>query len=239
MLLSPSKYFPRPQVADAQGLVSVTPTMTVEMLLDAYQHGIFPWSEDPVRWYSPSPRALFLREYVQWPKKLGKVMRKQRFTVTFDTAFEDVVRGCAAAHANQGVWISDLFVQTYTALHEERRAHSVEVWQEGVLAGGLYGVHLGGMFAGESMFYRVPNASKVAFAYLMAHLWHCGVHLVDAQVINEHTARLGAVLVNRQDFLLLLRHALKLQTLYNGTRWPEVPVALPPTVSAAPRVSGE
>lgn len=194
--------------------------MNAAMLREAYSRGIFPWSEDPVRWYSPDPRAIFLRETVQVPGKIGKAMRHHGLRVTFDTAFDAVIRACSEEHQTEGVWIGPQFIRAYGDLHQEGQAHSVEVWQDATLVGGLYGVQLGAMFAGESMFYRVPNASKVAFAYLVQHLWSSGALYIDAQVMNEHTARLGAVQVRRRDFLHLLEIAL--QTPCDPS-WPQEP----------------
>ena len=224
-----SPFFPDPNSADATGLLTVTTSMTTDMLLEAYARGIFPWSEHPFRWYSPDPRAIFLPAHIRMPRKLGKAIRRQGFTVTFDTAFADVMRGCARAHRDGGIWIADSFITAYSKLHALGFAHSVEVWQDEELVGGLYGVHLGGMFAGESMFHSVSNASKVAFAYLVEHLRRIGVPLIDAQVLNDHTQKLGAVLVHRRDFLLILDRAIRLPALMVGERWPaEVEWSLPP-----------
>lgn len=192
--------------------------MSPARLLEAYGRGIFPWSGDPVRWYSPDPRAIFWN--VRLPRKLGKMMRRGRFEVTFDADFAAVIRGCRAAHAGEGEWITERFVQAYTALHERGHAHSVEVWQDGALVGGLYGVQLRGLFAGESMFHRVSDASKVAFAHLIWHLRVIGTRLLDCQMLTELTWRLGAVLVRRRDYLMLLDDALKVATRYDGERWP-------------------
>lgn len=198
--------------------MAVGGSMAPERLLEAYAKGIFPWSGDPVRWYSPDPRAIFWN--VRLPRKLGKMLRRGRFEVTFDEDFENVIRGCRAAHAGEGEWITEQFVEAYAALHEQGHAHSVEVWQDGTLAGGLYGVQLRGLFAGESMFHHVSDASKVAFAYLIWHLRAIGSRLLDCQMLTELTWRLGAVLVRRRDYLLLLDDALAVSTRYDGERWP-------------------
>jgi leucyl/phenylalanyl-tRNA---protein transferase len=217
-----ARSFPDPESADDQGLVTVTPKMTPELVLEAYASGIFPWSSRPVRWYSPDPRAIFLRERIHLPRKLKRDLRRGGFRVTFDTAFVDVIRACAERHAREGVWITDEFVRTYAQLHERGYAHSVEVWHEAELVGGLYGIQIRGLYAGESMFYRAPNASKVAFAYLVRQLDRLGIVLFDAQVINEHTHRLGAVLVHRSDYLQLLRIALGAE-VPDGAKWPAEP----------------
>ena len=226
--MPPQSYFPDPRTADEDGLVAITETMTAELLLDAYTHGIFPWSENPVRWYCPEPRAVFVPSHMRLPKKLGKMQRRGNFTVRFDTAFAEVMRACAAAHRDDGVWIGESFIACYSELHRRGFAHSVEVWQDEALVGGLYGVQIGAMFAGESMFYERPNASKIAFAYLVAHLGGIGVRFIDAQVLNEHTARLGAVLVHRDEFLDVLAQVIGLSTTYEGQRWPAQPRYLPP-----------
>lgn len=230
MVMGARTRFPDPESADSTGLVAVTPHLSAELLLEAYRRGIFPWSDDPVRWYSPDPRAIFLRPTVRLPKKIGKVMRRHGYRVTFDTAFSQVMQACADAHRRDGEWITHGFVRAYSELHELGHAHSVEVWQEGQLVGGLYGVQQGAMFAGESMFHLTPNASKVAFAYLVHQLEHIGVVLIDAQVINPHTHSLGAVLVHRHDFLEILSRALRIPARYQGQRWPSQPpfdLALP------------
>lgn len=220
MIRAPS-YFPDPEAADATGLVAITDVVNAELLLDAYAHGIFPWSDAPVFWYSPDPRAIFIRDRVKLPRNLGKLARRHRLTVTFDQAFEEVIRACAQAHAHRGTWITEGFIRAYGDLHRMGYSHSVEVWQEGTLAGGLYGVQVHGLFAGESMFYRVSNASKVAFAALVDHLERIGVPLLDAQVINPFTLQLGAVLVRRADYLHLLREALTIRTPCDGRPWPK------------------
>ena len=202
--------FPPPDTADDTGLVAVTDSMTPELVLQAYREGIFPWSDNPVRWYSPDPRAIFVAEHVRLPKNLGRLARKQKFVVTFDQAFADVMRGCAKEHFHEGAWISRGFIKTYSALHAMGFGHSVEVWQNEALVGGLYGVQIGGFFSGESMFYTVSNAYKVAFAALIDKLATIGATLLDAQAINAHTARLGAVLVRRETYLKVLKKAIKL-----------------------------
>lgn len=215
-----AKIFPDPESAGPDGLIAHSAKLTPALVLAAYSEGIFPWSENPVRWYSPDPRAIFLRDYLHLPKRLGRVMRKEQLTVTFDTAFRSVIEGCAAAHAEEGVWISRGFIETYTQLYEQGYAHSVEVWQNETLVGGLYGVQLGGLFSGESMFYRVANASKIAFVNLIAMLDIVGTQLIDAQVINPHTERLGAITVSRQTYLRALEKVISLQCRFTTEHWP-------------------
>lgn len=210
-------------MADPTGLVAVSDRLDVELLLDAYAHGIFPWSENPVCWYSPDPRAIFVRERIRLPRRIGKIMRRRGLRVTFDRAFEQVMEACAAAHNEGGTWITAGFLNAYSELHRLGHAHSVEVWQEERLVGGLYGVQLAGLFAGESMFYTVSNASKVAFVFLVHQLDRVGTVLYDAQVLNAFTLQLGAVMVRRRDYLALLRYALTAETRFGGQRWPSEP----------------
>jgi leucyl/phenylalanyl-tRNA--protein transferase len=192
--------------------------MDPDRLLEAYGNGIFPWSGDPVRWFSPDPRGIFWK--IRLPRKLGKVMRRRRFEVTFDEDFPGVIRACREVHAAEGEWITEQFVDAYIELHHRGHAHSVEVWDQGALVGGLYGVQLRGLFAGESMFYRATDSSKIAFAHLVWHLRAIGTRLLDCQMVTEFTWRLGAVLVRRQDYLTLLERAMSVSTRYDGERWP-------------------
>lgn len=216
--------FPHPETADPYGLVTVTPAMTPELVLEAYRSGIFPWSEAPVRWYSPDPRAIFVPELIRVPRRIHREVRRGGFRVTFDTAFTEVMRACAEEHAREGVWIGPAFLEVYSQLQRMGYAHSVEVWRDDALVGGLYGLQIAGLFAGESMFYRAPNASKVAFAYLVRQLEETGNVLFDAQAINPHTERLGAVLVRRRDYLMLLRYALGVGPERHV--WPREPASL-------------
>lgn len=216
---SPLLRFPKPQSAEASGLVAVTPDLSWQLLLAAYSQGIFPWADNPVRWYSPDPRAIFDRDRIHLPRNLGRLMRQAAFCVTFDTAFVEVVEACAQAHAHDGVWITPRFVAAYTDLHAEGFAHSVEVWQQDRLVGGLYGVQIGQAFAGESMFHLVPNASKAAFHGLLGQLDQQGVCLIDAQVLNDHTERLGARNIPRADYLRRLKGAIARPAPGSGAPW--------------------
>lgn len=225
-------FFPNPESANPYGLVAITRTMSPKLLLEAYQRGIFPWSERPVRWYSPDPRAVFLPERIHLPRSLKRVLNRGVFRVTFDQAFGHVIRGCAENHQDDGVWITEGFIQHYSTLFDLGYAHSTEVWQGKHLVGGLYGIHIRGFFAGESMFYTVSNASKVAFAYTAAQLQRLGVVLFDAQVINENSHRLGAILLRRSDYLTRLNQAMHTD-VPDGRPWPQPPGPLgsihPPT----------
>ncbi|MCB9558374.1 MAG: leucyl/phenylalanyl-tRNA--protein transferase [Deltaproteobacteria bacterium] len=214
----PEHGFGDPLAADADGVVALGGPMDPARLLAAYARGIFPWSGDPVRWCSPDPRAIFYR--IRLPRKLGKMMRRGDFRVTFDQDFDAVISGCAESHRDDGEWITDAFVEAYSELHRHGYAHSVEVWQAGRLVGGLYGVQLNGLFAGESMFTRVDNASKVGFAHLVWHLATIGTVLFDCQMLTPLTHALGAVYVHRSDYLYLLDEAMEVQTAFSGERWP-------------------
>ncbi len=198
-----------PRRADADGLVAVGGDLGPERLIEAYRNGIFPWFSEgsPVLWWSPDPRAIIELDGLHVSRRLARTVRSGRFSVTFSHDFEGVIRGCA--DRPEGTWITPAMIAAYTALHRLGAAHSVEVWHEGQLAGGLYGVALGGLFAGESMFTRVRDASKVALVYLVERLRVRAFQLFDIQFRTEHTASLGAVEVPRGEYLARLRRALE------------------------------
>jgi leucyl/phenylalanyl-tRNA--protein transferase len=208
-----------PRRSDASGLVAVTHSLSPLLLLAGYTQGLFPWSANPVRWYSPDPRAIFEPHSVHLPRNLAKCARRAAFEVTFDTQFAAVMRACAHAHRADGVWIDETFVAAYTQLQRLGYAHSVEVWSKGALVGGLYGVQVGGLFAGESMFHLQANASKVAFAATLAQLARQPVVLFDAQVRNAHTERLGAQEIRREQYLQRLHQAVPPDANLLPTRW--------------------
>ncbi|SRR5579871_5979162 len=211
----PKWRFPDPERADAEGLVAVGGDLRPERLLDAYRRGIFPFFDEttPVLWWSPDPRAIFEMNGLRVSRRLARTIRSGRFGVTLDRDFEGVIRGCARG-PEEGVWITADMVAAYTELHRLGHAHSVEVWHDGELAGGVYGVTAGGLFAGESMFTRVTDASKVALAHLMDHLRRRGYVLFDVQFLNPHTASLGAVEIPRKDYLARLRAAVRLPVTF-------------------------
>jgi leucyl/phenylalanyl-tRNA--protein transferase len=202
-------FFLDPELADADGLVAIGGDLSPARLLEAYRRGIFPWFDEdsPYLWWSPDPRCVLELNGLHVPRRLARTLRGGRFTVTFDRAFGEVIRGCA--DRPEGTWISAEMIEAYTLLHRLGHAHSVEAWCGEVLAGGVYGVSLGGLFAGESMFTRVRDASKVALVRLVERLRGRGYQLFDLQCINEHTARLGAVEVPRRDYLARLRRAVR------------------------------
>ena len=206
--------FPDPRRAPADGPFAFGGDLSPERLLDAYAHGIFPWFENdsqPPFWWSPDPRAVVPPAAVHISKSLAKRLRSGYFRIAVDTAFEQVVAGCAGPRPGSGgTWITPSMRSAYRALHRAGYAHSVEAWRGDELAGGLYGVSLGRMFFGESMFSRVADASKAALVHLAAQLQAWDFALIDCQIMNPHLRSLGARPMPRREFLRLVaanRHA--------------------------------
>lgn len=189
---------------DPNGLLAAGGDLSPSRLLRAYSLGIFPWfdHQQPILWWSPDPRAVLFPQDLHISRSLHKTLRSQRFRVTFDQAFESVIRACAAPREHsEGTWITDDIIDAYRTLHQLGFAHSCECWNsEGELVGGLYGVALGKLFFGESMFSRTTDASKVAFVHLVRQLEAWGCPLIDCQVMNPHLASLGAGLMPRREF---------------------------------------
>jgi len=184
--------------------------LSVPRLLLAYRSGIFPWTDDPLTWWSPDPRAIFELDRFHIPRSLARTLRSGRFHTTVNRAFRAVIEGCAApAPGRAETWISPAFIEAYTALHAAGHAHSVECWQGETLAGGIYGVAVGGLFAGESMFHRVSDASKVALVALVARLRERGFGLFDIQMLTPVTRQLGAVEISRAEYLRRLAAAVQ------------------------------
>jgi leucyl/phenylalanyl-tRNA--protein transferase len=208
-LLTDELLFPPPEGASREGVVAVGGDFRPERLLLAYSQGIFPWPTAgmPLLWFSPNPRFVLRPSEAHVGRSLAKELRRERFEVRMDTAFEAVIRACGAVPrpGQDGTWITEELIRGYLALHELGYAHSIEAWRDGALVGGLYGVSLGSCFFGESMFAREPDASKVAFVTLLAHLPRWGIGLVDCQVRTEHLARFGARDVPRKEFLAEVR----------------------------------
>ena len=203
--------FPDPAQADGEGLVTVGGDLQPERLLAAYRQGIFPWSVNPITWWSPDPRGVIELDDFHVSKSLTKVIRKGAFQLTIDQAFEAVMKGCAARGRNRGgAWITIEFIEAYTRLHELGHAHSVECWRDGKLVGGIYGVVVGGLFAGESMFHLVDNVSKVALWHLVEHLRAREFVLFDIQMVTRATQPLGARNIAREEFLARLAGAVSL-----------------------------
>ena len=212
VVLSPAEppHFPDPSGERQTGMIAVGGDLSAERLLSAYRAGIFPWygSDTPILWWSPDPRAIIELGGLHVSRRLARTVRSGRFTASFDGAFGRVIRGCRVRE--EGTWLTDEMVHAYEGLHRRGHAHSVEVWHEGELAGGVYGVTVGGLFAGESMFSRVRDASKVALVHLVDLLDEDGrPRLLDVQWSTPHLASLGAVEVPRRAYLDLLGAALE------------------------------
>jgi leucyl/phenylalanyl-tRNA--protein transferase len=202
--------FPSPESADPRGLVAFGGDLSVPRLLLAYRSGIFPWSAAPITWWSPNPRAIFDFDQLHVPRSLRRTLRRGLFRATFDRAFNRVIRTCAEVpRGGDGTWISPEIIAAYGQLHGEGWAHSLEIWHGDRLAGGIYGVAIGGFFAGESMFHHETDASKVAVVTLLAHLRARGCQLFDTQMVTNTTASLGAVEIPRRDYLTRLGPALE------------------------------
>jgi leucyl/phenylalanyl-tRNA--protein transferase len=208
--------FPDPCRSHASGLLAIGGDLSSERLLLAYSHGIFPWYSDgePILWHSPDPRMVLLPERVRVSRSLERRIRRGEFEVRLDTAFAEVVDGCAQSPrpGQPGTWITQEMHDAYCALHAQGFAHSAEAWQDGQLVGGLYGVSLGRTFFGESMFTLRPDASKVAFATLVRQLLRWSFDLIDCQVHTDHLARFGAEPWPRGRFLDALARSLAQET---------------------------
>ena len=208
--LSPGDRLPDPSQAREDGLVAVGGDLSVERLLEAYQSGLFPWSANPITWWSPDPRGVLPVGAVHVSRSLARTLRQAPYTVTFDQNFSAVIRACAEVPRSgaSSTWISPQLLEAYEQLAQAGHAHSVECWQEGRLMGGVYGVSVGGFFAGESMFHRADNASKVALVHLDRHLARRGFTLLDCQMVTSVTRSLGATEIPRADYLERLSRAV-------------------------------
>lgn len=211
---APPDAFPDPHHAPSDFPLAMGGDLTVERLVAAYRRGIFPWPspEGLLLWWSPDPRTVIVPSELHVSRRLQRRLRRGEFTITWNTAFEEVVQGCAIPRDREGggTWITPEMRDAYLALHRRGQAHSIECRQDGELVGGLYGVEVGRMFCGESMFSRVPDASKAALAALCAAQYV----LIDCQMPSEHLFRLGARLIPRREFLILLDY-------FAGTPAPE------------------
>jgi leucyl/phenylalanyl-tRNA--protein transferase len=203
--------FHDPESADAEGLVGIGGDLRPSRLLRAYRRGIFPFFDEttPILWWCPNPRAIFELDGLHISRRLARTIRSGKFQVTVNHDFAGVIRGCAS-RPGQGIWITPTMIDAYTELHRVGFAHSVEVWHHGELSGGLYGVAIQGLFAGESMFTRVSDASKIALTFVMQRLNERGFKLFDVQYLNDHTQSLGATEISRRAYLRRLRAALRL-----------------------------
>lgn len=204
-----SEEFPDPRDALGQpdGLLAAGGDLSPQRLLEAYRKGIFPWyeSNQPILWWSPDPRTVLLPERLKVSRSLRRTLKRDLLKVTVDRAFETVIRACAEPRKNQsGTWLTRGMIEAYERLHAEGHAHSVECWCEGKLVGGLYGVALGQVFFGESMFSRRDDASKVCLVSLVRRLAEWNYQMIDCQVHTEHLRRLGAIRIPRREFITLV-----------------------------------
>lgn len=217
MLLLPGGQiqFPDTNRCNRDGMLAIGGDLSVPRLLLAYRSGIFPWTDEPITWWSPNPRAIFDLQTYQPPRRLADKMKKQPFELTFDRDFQSVIQNCSKpAPGRETTWISPTFIEAYTALHRAGHAHSVEAWKDGKLVGGVYGVCIGGFFAGESMFHRETDASKIALTHLLFSLRDAGFQLFDTQVLSPLTERLGAFEIPRRDYLERLAAATALRVKF-------------------------
>ncbi len=213
-------HFPDPREADADGLLATGGDLEPATLLAAYRQGVFPWpaADIDLLWWSPDPRAVLPPDGVHVSRSLARRLRRGAFRVTIDAAFDDVVAGCADRPAADETWITPAIRDAYARLHRLGWAHSVEVWVGGALAGGLYGVSIGALFAAESMFHRVTDASKVALVALAQHARAVGVQLVDVQMPTPHLQSMGAVTISRDEYLAALALAVTRPVNFTGGR---------------------
>ena len=205
--------FPNIDNTNADGLLAAGGDLSVDTLISAYTQGIFPWFNDdqPILWWSPNPRLVLFPQDVKISKSLRKIIRQNRFELRCNTAFEQVLRGCALrgaesqSSATEETWITESMHNAYLTLHKQGFAHSIEVWQSQQLVGGLYGLALGPVFFGESMFSKVSNASKIALVGLCEHLINKGIDIIDCQVASDHLFSMGAVEIPRSLFMQFLQ----------------------------------
>jgi len=201
--LSKTIEFPPPELAEPNGLLAIGGDLSPGRLIEAYRLGIFPWysEEDPILWWSPSPRLVLFPEEYHLSKRLARFIRKNPFTITVDKSFEDVIKNCALPQKNrEETWITSDMKRSYCHLHEIGYAHSIECWEGSNLAGGLYGIILDRVFFGESMFSNVSNGSKVALHYLVRHALNRGIKMIDCQIKTEHLLRFGALEISGDEF---------------------------------------
>ena len=201
----PSQAFPPLEKAlrEPNGLLAIGGCLSPERLINAYRHGIFPWFNpgEPLLWWSPDPRLVLLPDHVIISRSLRKTLRRSLFTVTYDQAFKQVIECCAAPRSGStGTWITEAMKQAYNSLHEMGLAHSAEAWIDGELVGGLYGIAIGQVFFGESMFHKKTDASKVVFVTLAEQMKNWNYRLIDCQVQTRHLLSLGAEEIRRRDF---------------------------------------
>lgn len=222
--LNEQLYFPPVEKADQHGVLAIGGDLSIERLKLAYSSGIFPWfSEDePIVWWSPDPRFVLDPENLKVSKSMRPIFNQKRFRVSLDQDFRTVIEACGKMkrRGQAGTWITQDMIEAYCDLHQEGLAHSVEVWQEDKIVGGLYGVSLGKCFFGESMFSHVTNASKTGFIALVQKLTSVGFKLIDCQVYTQHLESLGATYITREHFTKKLRTYIKEENLKGN--WGEI-----------------
>jgi len=208
--------FPPVELAEPNGVLAIGGDLSAERLIAAYRHGIFPWFSEgsPILWWSPDPRFVLYPNEIKISRSMKRIMSRDFFNVTYDTAFRDVISNCRRRRKNQNdTWITDEMEKAYIELHIMGFAHSVEVWHNGALAGGLYGVSIGRMFFGESMFTNISNASKAALITLSVKLQSLGFNCIDCQVYTEHLNSMGGRSISRDDFMSLIASSIKYETI--------------------------
>lgn len=217
--------FPPLEQALDDGLLAVGGDLSFQRLLNAYRNGIFPWfnEHDPILWWAPDPRMVLFTDQIKVSKSLQKTINKKRLSITMDTAFTDVMAACAAPRKNthgeieSGTWIHPDMIEAYSILHQQGIAHSIECWQDDVLVGGLYGIAIGHIFFGESMFSTLRDSSKIALVTLCQQLKDWGFPLIDCQIHSNHLASMGAIEIKRKQFIAYLDEYCP-QTMLN-THW--------------------
>ena len=211
-LLSNELYFPPVTEADEEGILAIGGDLSTQRLLLAYRNGIFPWytDDEPIIWWCPNPRFVLFPDEIKISKSMRAVVKKQTYSFTINNCFNNVIKNCKTINreGQSGTWISEEVIDAYTNLHNLGYALSAETWKNNKLVGGLYGVKMGNIFFGESMFSLSPNASKFAFIQLVKHLKNEGVKLIDCQVYTNHLESLGAKMIDRNDFMRLLEQHL-------------------------------
>jgi len=211
-LLSNELYFPPVTEADEEGILAIGGDLSTQRLLLAYRNGIFPWytDDEPIIWWCPNPRFVLFPDEIKISKSMRAVVKKQTYSFTINNCFNNVIKNCKTINreGQSGTWISEEIIDAYTNLHNLGYALSAETWKNNKLIGGFYGVKMGNIFFGESMFSLSPNASKFAFIQLVQHLKNEGVKLIDCQVYTNHLESLGAKMIDRNDFMRLLEQHL-------------------------------
>lgn len=216
-LLNDTLAFPDPNLADDDGLLAVGGDLEIGRLITAYSNGIFPWynSDEPILWWSPDPRLVIFPHKLKFSKNLLKTISKGNYEIRIDSSFEQVISECSrvARKEQKGTWITSEMIAAYILMHKKGYAHSFEVFRDNKLVGGLYGISLGRMFFGESMFYNYTDASKIAFYYLVQFAIKNNFDLIDAQVYTNHLISMGAEEISRCQYLEILKKSIFIETI--------------------------